>query len=219
MGLTGEQKEGIVGGIGALASLIGGVAASAQLRKGEKRVKATDEQSLSAIAKEKAIKPTDRMQNMAFLKEGDENARKQKAIAKRGVAGGAISIHRAVGNNYVDAVKKIAASISARRKYLQDIEDNVSRAKTQRDNYFSDAKANAWATVSDDLIGLAKQFANSAGELKEKPATPEKPNTPNTMKVTPTYTENENGTITTKLDISNQGIDLKELKLHSMGGK
>lgn len=170
-------KEGI-DTVNSILPVIGAVAASSQLRKGEKRVKATDEQSLSTIAKEKAIKPTDRMQNMAFIKEGDENARKQKAMAKRGVAGGAISIPRAVGNNYVDAVKKIAASTSARNEYLKSLEDNVSKANADRNNYFSDMKAKAWASASDAAIKVAQNY-KPAGSVASKDATKEEADEPN----------------------------------------
>lgn len=151
--------------------IIGAIAAAARLRKNEKQVKSIGKNLEHTISAEKKIAPLDRVQNRAFLKQGDALAREKKAMAKRGIASGAVNIDRGVADSYVDAVRKIAASTSARNEYLKSLEDNVSNANADRNNYFSDMKAKAWASASDAAIKAAQNY-KPAGSVASKDATP-----------------------------------------------
>lgn len=163
-------KEGI-DTVNSILPVIGAIASAAQLRKNEKQVKSIGKNLEHTISAEKKIAPLDRVQNRAFLKQGDALAREKKAMAKRGIASGAVNIDRGVADSYVDAVRKIAASTSARNEYLKSLEDNVSNANADRNNYFSDMKAKAWASASDAAIKAAQNY-KPAGDVASKDATP-----------------------------------------------
>lgn len=169
--VTGEfgLQEGI-DTVKSILPVIGAIAAAAQLRKNEKQVKNIGKNLEHTISAEKKIAPLDRVQNRAFLKQGDALASEKKKIAKRGIASGAVNIDRGVADSYVDAVRKIAASTSARNEYLKAMEDNVSNANADRNNYFSDMKAKAWASAADAAIKQAQNY-KPAGSVSSKDAT------------------------------------------------
>ena len=180
-----EGKFGLQEGLDLTKSIlpiIGAIAAASQLRKNEKQVKGIGQNLANTINKEKQVKALDRVQNRAFLKQGDALAREKKAMAKRGVASGAINIDRGVADSYGDAVRNIAASTSARNEYLKTLEDKVANANAERNNYFSDMKAKAWASAANESIKAAQNY-KPAGDVASKDATKVEVETPQKPKV------------------------------------
>lgn len=177
-----DGKFGLQEGLDLTKSIlpvIGAMAAASQLRKNEKQVKGIGKNLENTINKEKQVKALDRVQNRAFLKQADALAREKKAMAKRGAASGAINIDRGIADSYGDAVRNIAASTSARNEYLESLEDNIANANAERNNYFSDMKAKAWASAANESIKAAQNY-KPAGGVASKDATKVEVDTPTT---------------------------------------
>ena len=147
------------------------------------------------------------MQNRAFLKQGDALAREKKAMAKRGVASGAINIDRGVADSYGDAVRNIAASTSARNEYLKTLEDKFANANAERNNYFSDMKAKAWASAANESIKAAQNY-KPAGDVASKNATKVEVGTPqDELTIQPLQFSAEEQA---KIDAAKKGIQERE---------
>ena len=205
-----DGKFGLQEGLDLTKSIlpvIGAIASASQLRKNEKQVKGIGKNLENTINKEKQVKALDRVQNRAFLKQGDVLAREKKAMAKRGVASGAINIDRGVADSYGDAVRNIAASTSARNEYLKSLEDNIANANAERNNYFSDMKAKAWASAANESIKSAQNY-KPAGDVASKDATKVEVNVPqDTLIVQPLQFSAEEQA---KIDAAKKGIQQRE---------